>query len=213
MFLFASVKNQCIYKAPMKLSAFLREILRIRQPFKSISPQYTVGRNSVVHKEADIINNLNDKSKIVIGDSTHIRGQLLTFAHGGKIEIGDYCYIGRNSCIWSAKSIKIGNRVLISHNCNIFDSDTHPMDALERHEHCKQIITTGHPRICDLKEKPVIIEDDAWIAASSIILKGITIGKGAVIGAGSVVTADVPPYTVVAGNPAIFIKNLQASQQ
>jgi acetyltransferase-like isoleucine patch superfamily enzyme len=169
---------------------------------------YTIGKNSVIHEEAEIANYLNDKSKITIGEHSHIRGQLLLFAHGGNIRIGDYCYIGKNSYIWSAKNITIGNRVLISHNCNIFDSDTHPIDAKKRHEHCKQIITTGHPRICDLNEDPVIIEDDAWIGANSIILKGLTLGKGAVVGAGSVVTADVPPFTLVAGNPARLVKKI-----
>lgn len=48
----------------------------------------------------------------------------------------------------------------------------------------------------------IVVENDAWIGAGSIILPGITIGEGAVVGAGSVVTKDVPPYTVVAGVPA-----------
>ncbi len=54
----------------------------------------------------------------------------------------------------------------------------------------------------------VIIEDDCWIGAGAIILNGITIGKGSVVGAGSVVTKDVPPYTIVAGNPAHKIKDI-----
>ncbi len=54
----------------------------------------------------------------------------------------------------------------------------------------------------------VIIEDDCWIGAGAIILNGITIGKGSVVGAGSVVTKDVPPYTIVAGNPARKIKDI-----
>lgn len=50
--------------------------------------------------------------------------------------------------------------------------------------------------------KPVIICDDVWVGANSVILPGITIGKGAVVGAGSVVTKDVPAYAIVMGNPA-----------
>jgi acetyltransferase-like isoleucine patch superfamily enzyme len=53
----------------------------------------------------------------------------------------------------------------------------------------------------------VIIEDDCWIAANSIILAGVTIGKGSVVAAGSVVTENVAPYSVVAGVPAKFIKS------
>jgi len=54
--------------------------------------------------------------------------------------------------------------------------------------------------------KNVVIEDDCWIAANSIILAGVTIGKGSVVAAGSVVTTDVPPYSVVGGVPACIIK-------
>ena len=56
-------------------------------------------------------------------------------------------------------------------------------------------------------KKFVKIEDDCWIAANSIILAGVTIGKGSVIAAGSVVTKDVPAYSVVAGVPAKIIKS------
>ena len=54
----------------------------------------------------------------------------------------------------------------------------------------------------------ITINQDAWIGAGSILLPNITIGEGAIIGAGSVVTKDVPPYTVVAGNPAKIIRTM-----
>jgi len=53
-----------------------------------------------------------------------------------------------------------------------------------------------------------VIEDDVWIGFKATILKGVTIGRGSVIAAGSVVTKDVPPYTLVAGNPAQIIRSL-----
>lgn len=163
---------------------------------------YSIGENSVVYDTSKIINGLKDKEKIILGHDCHIRGELLLFGHGGSIEIGDYCYVGPNSYVWSAKKIKIGNRVLISHNCSIFDSDTHPLDPEERHKQFKEIIITGQPKSINLNEKEIDIEDDVLIAANSIILKGVRIGKAAVVGAGSVVTKDVPPYAIVAGNPA-----------
>lgn len=58
-------------------------------------------------------------------------------------------------------------------------------------------------------ELEIHIEENATIGMRSVILPGVTIGKGAVVGAGSVVTKDVPPYSVVVGNPAKVIKNIE----
>ena len=57
-----------------------------------------------------------------------------------------------------------------------------------------------------MSSQPVVIEDEAWIGAQVTILAGVRIGRGAVIGAGSVVTSDVPPATIVAGNPARVVR-------
>jgi acetyltransferase-like isoleucine patch superfamily enzyme len=61
----------------------------------------------------------------------------------------------------------------------------------------------------NIKMADIIIEDKVWIGFNVIILKGVKIGEGAVIGAGSVVTKDVPPYHIVAGNPAKIIKKIK----
>jgi acetyltransferase-like isoleucine patch superfamily enzyme len=61
-------------------------------------------------------------------------------------------------------------------------------------------------------EKAVVIEDYVWIATRAVILPGVKIGHGAVVGAGSVVTKDVPPRTIVAGNPAKVIRQRQGNQ-
>jgi acetyltransferase-like isoleucine patch superfamily enzyme len=60
---------------------------------------------------------------------------------------------------------------------------------------------------------PVIIGNSVWIGVNSTILKGVTIGEGSVVGAGSVVTKDVPPWTIVAGNPARVIREIPENER
>jgi acetyltransferase-like isoleucine patch superfamily enzyme len=143
---------------------------------------------------------------IVIGANSRILGQLIVLAHGGSIRIGESCFIGETSRIWSAASIVIGDRVLISHNVNIHDYNAHSMSAHHRRLHIDEIFTTGHPKhLDDVASAPIVIEDDVWIGFNSTILRGVSIGRGAVVSAGSFVTKDVAPYTVVFGNPARVI--------
>lgn len=164
--------------------------------------------NAVLGSAARIRNIRGDTDKIIVGRHTRILGELLTFAHGGEIRIGEWCYVGEGTRVWSAASVMIGNRVLISHSANVFDSLTHPLGAAARHEQVKQIFERGHPRQISLDESPVTICDDAWIGAGAIVLRGVRIGVGGVVAAGAVVTKDVLPYTVVAGNPAVLLREL-----
>ncbi len=151
--------------------------------------------------------------KTSIGKQTSIRGKLEIFYDGGQIIIGDRCYIGDHSRIWAADKIKIGNDVLIAHNVNIFDNDTHPIDYIERRIDAENMIRKNarnydRKEFKSLRKSPIEIGDDVWIGCNSIILKGVKIGDRAIVAAGSVVTKDVPPNCIVAGNPASIIKYL-----
>lgn len=168
----------------------------------------TIPPNSRYYDTAKVVNLRNLKSEITIGSNSHIRGELITFAHAGSIRIGDHCYIGESSRIWSASEITIGNRVLVSHNVNIHDCDGHPIDAVARHGHFVEIVTKGHPKELNVPSSPVVVGDDVWIGFNTTILKGVTIGRGAIIGAGSVVTSNVPDLAIFAGNPAKFIREV-----
>ncbi|MBB3463072.1 DapH/DapD/GlmU-related protein [Rhizobium sp. BK377] len=166
-----------------------------------------VASGAKISSHARIRNIRGDNKHIRIGRNSFIDGELLVFAHGGEIQIGEWCFLGEGSRIWSGLKINIGDRVLISHNVNVFDSLTHPLPAQERHKHFRTIFSEGHPKEIDLGERQVTIGDDAWIGANSSILRGVTIGRGAIVGVGSVVTKDVSPYSVVAGNPARVIRS------
>lgn len=95
-------------------------------------------------------------------------------------------------------SIEKNVQFILGDNHQIDAFTTYPLKAMYLEPCCEQDATT---------KGAIIIEDEVWLGANSIILSGVTIGKGAIVAAGSVVTKDVPPYTIVGGNPAKFIKN------
>jgi len=167
-----------------------------------------IGEMTSVLSSANILNFQNNPNKIIIGNYSMICGKLQINEYGGKIQIGNYTYIGENTNVWSGDSVIIGNNVQVSHGVNIIDNNTHSLDAKERHQEYKEIITRGSiQNRGNIKSAPIVIEDDVWISFNASILKGVTIGKGAIIAANSVVTKNVEPYTIVARNPSIFIKN------
>jgi len=115
-----------------------------------------------------------------------------TCGHGARIVIGDD--VGMSGCtVSAATSITIGDHVLLGSGCLITDSDSHPVDPVERR--------LGGTAV----SKPVVIEEDVFVGARAMILKGVTIGKGSVVGAGAVVTKSVPQDSIVAGNPAKIV--------
>lgn len=123
---------------------------------------------------------------------------------GAFVEIQRGAVIGRNCKISShtfiCEGVRIGDGVFVGHNVS-FINDIYP----------KAINSDGSiQQDQDWKVVETIIEDGVSIGTSVTILGGITIGKGAMIGAGSVVTKDVPPMTIVAGNPARIIRTIQS---
>lgn len=117
--------------------------------------------------------------------------------HNGNINIGDN--VGMSSpCVWISNSLTIGNNVKIGGNCIILDNDVHQIDYIERRSNKGKV-----------KSAPIVIEDDVWLGANVMVLKGVTIGARSIIGAGSVVAKDVPADCVAVGNPAQIIKNLK----
>jgi len=127
-----------------------------------------------------------------------------------EIEIGQRTYIGPSKII-CADNIKIGNDVLISWGCTIVDHNSHSINFSERNNDVKEWLE-GRKDWTHVVTKPVIIQDKVWIGFNSIILKGITIGEGAIVAAGSVVTQNVPGYSIVGGNPAKIIRQLNENE-
>ena len=163
----------------------------------------------------------------VFGKNLQIPGKVSWLIRGARITIGDNFYlssgngvnpiasnlqadvyvepgaaltIGNNvgmssTRLWIHESARIGNNVKIGGCVLITDTDAHPMDYMARRSSNE-----------GTKSAPVVIEDDVWIGAHCIILKGVTIGARSVIGAGSLVTKSIPADCVAAGNPCRVIK-------
>ncbi len=157
------------------------------------------GRNFRMGKGIPAIQN---KVDIYIGDNTTIDGSCVFAALNDygipRIKIGNNCYLCHKVTISVGKEVSIGDNVLVAGEVCIFDLDGHPQDA-SRRRNSPTPVEEIHP---------VRIENDVWIGRRAFICKGVTIGEGAIVGACSVVTKDVPPYAIVAGNPARVIKEL-----
>lgn len=173
---------------------------------------FSADETSQIRNQAEIFNFSKNRDNIKIGKETIIRGKLIVFGHSGKIEIGDECIINHNVEIWSAKSIKIGNRVMIAHNTNVIDTDGHPVDSKNRYKHFKQIKEKGFiddnedEIIKNIRSSEIVIEDDVWIGIGAYIQRGVTVGKESIVAPLSYVVQDVPPNSVVSGNPAKIIR-------
>lgn len=112
--------------------------------------------------------------------------------YGKPVTIGEDCFIQQCCTFFGRGGITIGNGVFIGPKCNLITIN-HDPDPDNRSA------TYG---------RPIVIEDKVWIGINSTILPGVRIGYGSIVGAQSVVTHDVPPMTVVAGNPARVIKKI-----
>ena len=120
----------------------------------------------------------------------------------GVLEVGaDSVLVG--AIFMCADRVRLGERVVVSYNVTIADSDFHPRDPEARRLDAIAIAPGGdRSRRPEIVSRPVTIEDDVWIGIGAIVLKGVRIGRGSRVGAGAVVTSDVAPGTLVAGNPA-----------
>lgn len=103
-----------------------------------------------------------------------------------------------SSCIRCAERIIIGDNVKIGALTIITDSDAHSLDPQKR----------SNPITDIAKSKQIIICNNVFIGASSIICKGVTIGENSIVGAGSVVTKSIPNNEIWTGNPARYIKTI-----
>jgi acetyltransferase-like isoleucine patch superfamily enzyme len=144
--------------------------------------------------------------RLLVGDNVTMCG--VTTIVGSKsidspiLEIGSDSYIGYQVTIVTGRGVHVGRHVLIANRVYLAGEDSHPVDPEARLRH-------EPPPLEEVQS--IWIEDGAWIGDNATVLKGVRIGQGAVVATHAVVTKDVPPYTVVAGNPARVVKEISTS--
>lgn len=138
--------------------------------------------------------------KVKIGKNTNISRKCIII-NSKNVKIGNNSFIGFNNVFINLRaSVVIGNNVMIAPEV-MFITGGHRIDFVGE----LMINVTNDMKLPE-NDSDIIINDDCWIGARAVILKGVIIGTGSVVGAGSVVTKNIPPYEVWAGNPAHFIK-------
>lgn len=170
-------------KIEMKPKAIL-EFNMMEDPFRKVRPSRLI---------------LHENSRLVCkGHIQSFEAVRIECLPNAVVEIGHKSYINHDSEIRCRERVTIGNNVSIAYNVLIQDSDYHTTYD-----------EAGSPKPETL---PITIEDNVWIGANAIILKGVALGEGCVVAAGSVVTKSAPAHSLIGGNPARVIKqNLKRS--
>ena len=134
-------------------------------------------------------------TRLVLGDRVRVRKNVRVYG-GGSVTVGADTLL--NGCwIIAAESVTIGARCLVS-DAGITDNDFHNLPPRQRHDP-----PSARSRA------PVVIENNVWVGAHALVLKGSHIGHDSAVGTGAVVRAQVPPRVVVSGNPAVVVKQFR----
>jgi carbonic anhydrase/acetyltransferase-like protein (isoleucine patch superfamily) len=158
------------------------------------------------HLRTDVfIHWVQGRGDLIIGDDVLIDGKC-NFTFAARFTPNPTLSIGSGTGIGHGCSFTVGKKITIGRNCRIaadvwmFDSPGHPADPEARLRNLPAL---------DTDVKPIVVADNVWIGGRAVVFPGITIGEGSIVSAGAVVTADVPSYSIVAGNPARRIGALQ----
>lgn len=145
------------------------------------------------------------------GASTYL-GTMFDVGPHGRVTLGDFALVHGARIICDAE-VSIGDYALISWNVVLMDTYRVPLDPRLRRTELERVPARPLRLACaDVPAQPIRIGRNVWIGFDACVLPGVTIGEGSVVGARSVVTADVPPFTVAAGNPARIVRKLERTE-
>ena len=152
----------------------------------------------------------NGYINLEIGDNCHLMGLIDLYSSTAKVTIGSGVFIGPKSILFCRKAITIGNDVMISWGCTLIDTNAHSLNSSERKSDVIDWKKGAEYKNWDVAEtKPIHIKDKSWIGFNSIIAKGVILGEGTILASGSVLSKSTESYTILGGNPAVFIKNTE----
>jgi len=133
-------------------------------------------------------------------------GTMFDVGPAGTVEVGRHALLNAVRIICDGH-VEIGDHALLSWNVLLMDSYREPLGPQARRRHREELAAGRSPSFTP-EVRPIHIGPNVWIGFDSCILPGVTVGEGAIVGAHSVVTEAVPPYSLVAGNPARVVRPL-----
>ncbi|MBO9648293.1 MAG: acyltransferase [Variovorax sp.] len=178
----------------------LRSIRRLQGKLSSIAGMRYLERHGVISDGSVVLSGrwpkVSNEGRMMLGANCELQSfrlrQHFTVRKGAELHIGDQAFLNDGVNVCATRSISIGSHAKIGDMVYIYDTDFHE-------------VAPGMP----VRHAPVVIGDNVWIGANSMVLAGATIGDHSVIAAGSIVTDDIPAMSLAAGIPARVIKSLE----
>jgi acetyltransferase-like isoleucine patch superfamily enzyme len=143
--------------------------------------------------------------------SSAYTGTMFDLGPGGALDVGRYVLLNSVRVICDAPLV-IGDHTLIAWNVVLMDSYREPLDPERRRRYREDVAFSRSPTPGEAP-RPIHIGPNVWIGFDSCVLPGVSVGEGSIVGARSVVAQSVPPYCLVAGNPARVIRRLERSER
>jgi len=194
----------------------MRKLLKsITNKFKASKIEILLKNRNLQIGENCLVSNLNIEchnfeigfNNVYVGEDCNLNCNIFLLHPNAKVTIGDRVFIGTNTMLFVYEEVIIENDTMFSWGCTVIDNNSHSLLSEGRKTDVLDWNKGQQFKNWDnVIKKPVKICEKSWIGFNSIISKGVTIGEGSIVASGSVVTKSTEPYSIVGGNPAIFIK-------
>lgn len=191
--------------------SFTSELIRDRERCKDACQRFNDARESSRRRRVELWRDINgdmspmpsqladpEEDAALFPDDPWIESPI-RIDYGTNVRLGSNVQLNHNCTIIDSCLVFIGSRTLVGPNVSFYGG-THPLDPQLRNG-------TRGPET----GQEIHVGEDCWFGGGAIVLPGVTIGRGSSVGAGSVVTKDVPPFHVVAGNPARIIRKIETA--